>query len=186
VEPRTAMEIGRFARLHEGALAGGARDSLSQARPEECPMLRSSPDRGPEKEDTMRSYDVQEIELAVPARRAFELLADPKRLPRWTDAFAAADHGSATLRTAAGEVVIGLETRARADTGTVDWRMTFPDGSVGWAHSRLVELSGDRCVYTFVLHAPPGPLEAVEGALEAQRATLTRELRRLKELVEHR
>lgn len=132
----------------------------------------------------MRTYDVQEIELGVPARHLFEVLADPRWLPHWTDAFAAASHGSATLRTPAGEVAIGLETRAFAEPGTVDWRMTFPDGSVGWAHSRVVELPGDRCLYTFVLHAPPVPLEAIEGALEAQRVTLARELKRLKELVE--
>jgi hypothetical protein len=132
----------------------------------------------------MKTYDVQEIELEVPARRAFEWVADPRRLPRWTDAFVTADDRAATLRAPGGEVAIGLETHARTDAGTVDWKMTFPDGSVGWAHSRVVELTRERCLYAFVLHAPPVPLEAVEGALEAQRVTLARELRRLKELVE--
>ena len=37
----------------------------------------------------------------------------------------------------------------------------------------------------FVLHAPPAPLEAAEGALDVQRATLARELHRLKRLLEH-
>ena len=132
----------------------------------------------------MKSYDVQEIELEVPARSAFAVLADPRCLPRWTDAFVTADHASATMRTPRGGVAIGLETRTQPDAGTVDWKMTFPDGGVGWAHSRVVDLTDDRCLYTFVLHAPPVPLEAIEGALEAQRVTLARELRRLKELVE--
>jgi len=132
----------------------------------------------------MKSYDVQEIELRAPVRSAFGIISDPRRLPHWTDAFVAADHDSATLRTPGGETAIGLETHARADAGTVDWKLTFPDGSVAWAHSRVVDLARGRCLYTFVLHAPPVPLEAIEGALEAQRATLARELVRLKTLVE--
>jgi hypothetical protein len=132
----------------------------------------------------MKTYDVQEVELAVSARRAFERIADPKQLPHWAEAFASADRASAVLRTPSGPVSIGLTVEARQDTGTVDWKLTFPDGSVGHAHSRVVELASERCVYTFVLHAPPVPLEAIEGALEAQRATLRRELARLKELVE--
>ena len=132
----------------------------------------------------MKRYDVQEIELGVPAARAFDVLADPAQLPRWTDAFASADGESATLRTPNGTVGIGLRVQAEPASGTVDWRMVFPDGSTGWAHSRVVPLSEERCVFTFVLHAPPVPLEAVEGALEAQRVTLARELRRLKDLLE--
>ena len=132
----------------------------------------------------MKSYDVQEIELRVPARSAFETIADPRRLPHWTEAFVSADHESATLRTPGGEVAIALETHARVEAGTVDWKMTFPDRNVGWAHSRVVELSAGRCLYTFVLHAPPVALEAIEGALEAQRATLARELLRLKKVME--
>ena len=133
----------------------------------------------------MKTHDVQDVEIAVPAARAFELLADPAGLPRWTDAFASAGHGSAVLRTPAGSVAIGFEVVARPETGTVDWNMTFPDGAVARAHSRVVPLAADRCVYTFVLHAPPVALEAVEGALEAQRVTLARELLRLKSLLEH-
>ena len=132
----------------------------------------------------MKTYDVQEIEIAVPARRAFEWIADPARLPGWTNAFESADHRSAVIRTAKGPLEIGLEVRAVQAVGTVDWTMKFPDGSVGRAHSRVVELADERCVYTFVLHAPPGPLEAIEGALEAQRVTLAGELERLKRQLE--
>ena len=132
----------------------------------------------------MKTYDVQQIELAVPATRAYELIADPVRLPSWTRAFARADHRSAVMRMPGGEVPIGLETVAHAAAGTVDWRMRFPDGSEGWAHSRVVPLAAERCVYSFVLHAPPLPLEAIEGALEQQRATLAEELKQLKRLLE--
>jgi hypothetical protein len=40
------------------------------------------------------------------------------------------------------------------------------------------------CVYSFVLHARPVPLEQVEGNLEAQRETLRTELLTLKSLME--
>jgi hypothetical protein len=43
---------------------------------------------------------------------------------------------------------------------------------------------GSGSIYCFVLMAPPVPLEAIEGALEAQRKTLAAELARLKEILE--
>ena len=132
----------------------------------------------------MKYYDVQEVEIAVPARRAFEWISDPARLPDWTTAFGSADHRSAVLKTPKGPLRIGLEVQALPAAGTVDWTMRFPDGTVGRAHSRVVELADDRCVYAFVLHAPPVPLEAIEGALETQRVTLAQELERLKRLLE--
>ena len=134
----------------------------------------------------MRTYDVQAIELGVASARAFQMLADPAQLPRWTQAFASADRESAILRTPNGSLRIGLLVQAQPACGTVDWRMSFPDGTTGWAHSRVVPLAEERCVYTFVLHAPPVPLEAIEGAIGAQRLTLARELQRLKELLESR
>lgn len=134
----------------------------------------------------VKTYDVQEIEILVAAPRAFELIADPRQLPRWASGFVSADRGSALMRTPKGDVTIELRVESDSTRGTVDWKMGFPDGSVGWAHSRVVELDPDRCVYAFVLHAPPVPLEAIEGALEAQRVTLARELRRLKQLLEDR
>jgi len=134
----------------------------------------------------MKLYDIQQIALAVPAQRAFAVIADPRRLPDWAEAFAAADTSSAIMRTPNGEVRVGLSIAASPAAGTVDWTMHFPDGGVGRAHSRVVELASDRCVYTFVLHAPPAPLEAIEGALEAQSTALARELVRLKALVEGR
>ena len=133
----------------------------------------------------MKTYDVQEIEIGAPAASVHELVADPAQLPRWTDAFESVHGSSASMRTPHGRVDVGLRVAADPSRGTVDWMMTFPDGTVGWAHSRVVPLAPDRCVYTFVLHAPPVPLEAIEGALEVQRATLARELVRLRRLLEH-
>ena len=88
------------------------------------------------------------------------------------------------MRTPNGEIEIGLVVQASEEQGTVDWLMTFPDGSVATAFSRVVELDPQSCVFTFVLTPPPVPLEQLEGALEAQSRTLVEELRNLKRILE--
>lgn len=128
----------------------------------------------------MKDFDVQTVELEAPFGAAFRYVADPRRLPEWTHAFRSVANGRATLTTTKGAVDVGLEVRASQETGTVDWIMTFPDGSVGRAFSRLVE-RGDRTLFSFVLLAPPLPLEQVEGALAEQSRTLREELRALQE-----
>src|SRR5262245_54713464 len=113
--------------------------------------MKGGPGGHDRRERAMKTYDVQEIEIDVPAETAFDLISNPSQLPRWTDAFQSADAQGATLRTPEGEVSIGLEVEASSNRGVVDWKMSFPDGSTGWAHSRVVPLSEGRCVYTFVL-----------------------------------
>jgi hypothetical protein len=129
----------------------------------------------------MRDFDVQTVELKGPFERAFRYLADPRNLPEWTHAFRSVDNGRATLATPRGSVVVGLEVRAAIESGTVDWFMTFPDGSVGRAFSRLTPLDHARVLYSFVLLAPPVPLEQVEGALAEQAKVLRQELTALQE-----
>jgi hypothetical protein len=73
---------------------------------------------------------------------------------------------------------------ADRERGTVDWQLTFPDGTVGLAQSRVTDTTRGTCIYSFVLHAPPVALEQLEGALDAQRAILTTELATLKALME--
>lgn len=138
----------------------------------------------PFEETTMRMFDVQGIEIHATRGRVFEFLRNPANLPQWAHAFASAEDGRARIETPAGAVEVRLGVSADADTGTVDWRLTFPDGSVGLAQSRVTETTRDTCIYSFVLHAPPLALEQVEGALEAQRATLRSELATLKSLME--
>jgi hypothetical protein len=123
----------------------------------------------------MRDFEVQTVVLPVGFEAAFEYISDPQKLPAWTHAFQSVAGGRATLDTPRGSVEISLEVQAQRGSGTVDWLMTFPDGSVGRAYSRLVE-RGDRTLYSFLLLAPPVPLEQVEGALEEQARVLAREL----------
>lgn len=132
----------------------------------------------------MRMFDVQGIEIVAKRARVFEFLREPSNLPQWAHAFVSAEGGRARLETPTGTVDVGLGVSADAETGTVDWRLAFSDGSVGVAHSRITDTTRGTCIYTFVLHAPPVALEHVEGALEAQRALLQSELETLKSLME--
>jgi hypothetical protein len=134
----------------------------------------------------MDIFDVQGIEIRVPRVAVFEFLREPRNLLQWARAFTSVEDGKAKLETPAGSVQVGLTVSASPETGTVDWRLDFPDGSVGLAQSRVTETTRGTCIYSFVLHAPPVALEQVEGALEAQRATLRSELATLKSLMERR
>src|SRR5262249_14308960 len=123
-------------------------------------------------------------EINAPADTVFQFVSNPRNLPQWAHAFQAADEDQARLVTPAGTIDIELRTVAASSAGTIDWQLTFPDGSVGLAHSRVTGTSRETSIYSFVLHAPPVPLERLEGALDAQRATLEKELSTLKTLIE--
>jgi hypothetical protein len=133
----------------------------------------------------MKRYDLQGVPLDVAAHAAFAYIADPTNLPAWTHAFAAVTGRRAVLRTPAGEVEVGLEVVAAPAHGTVDWILTFPDGSRATAFSRVVPLDERRCAYSFVLTVPPTQLEALEGVLEAQARTLAQELATLRGILNH-
>jgi len=130
-------------------------------------------------ETLMQTFDVQSISINAPLDVVFAYISQPENLPQWTHAFARADARSALLRTPQGEVEITLETLVSQAAGSVDWRMTYPDGSVGMAYSRVVP-DGPSVIYSFTLMAPPLPLEELEGALNAQSAILAGELKILK------
>ena len=132
----------------------------------------------------MRMFDVQGIEIVATRAKVFEFLKEPGNLPQWAHAFVSAEEGRARLETPAGAVDVGLDVSADAEAGTVDWRLAFPDGTIGVAQSRVTETSRGTSIYSFVLHAPPIALKQVEGALEAQRALLQSELATLKSLME--
>lgn len=132
----------------------------------------------------MKNFDIQGIDLNVQKNKAFTFIAEPKNLPKWTNAFASVTKGKAVMRPPGGELNIDLEVQASAEHGSVDWRMTFPDHSVATAFSRIVEADKDRSVYSFILMPPPVALEELEGALEAQSQILGQELKKLKELLE--
>ena len=131
----------------------------------------------------MLPFDVQFVALNAPADVAFRFIADPTHLPRWTHAFKQAEHGRAVMETPRGAAEIGLCVSASESAGTVDWEMTFPDGSVATACSRIVPNGLRSSIYTFVLKAPPVPQELVEGTLGQQRRILAEELATLQALL---
>ena len=132
----------------------------------------------------MRLFDVQGVEIRAVRERIFDFLRDPRNLPKWARAFQSADRERARLETPTGAVEIGLRTVADPKAGTVDWRLEFPDRSIALAQSRVTPTTRGSCIYSFVLHAPPVPLEQIEGALDQQSATLREELSALKSLLE--
>lgn len=138
----------------------------------------------PEERATMDLFDVQGIEINAPREHVFEFVRNPANLPHWARAFSSVDDDRARLETPSGAVTVRLDVLADEECGTVDWRMEFPDGTVGIAQSRVTDTIRSTCIYSFVLHAPPVALEQVEGALAAQRVTLQSELATLKDLME--
>ena len=60
----------------------------------------------------------------------------------------------------------------------------MPDGSVGHAYSRVTGDGKNASIFSFVLMAPPVPLERLEGALAEQMKTLSSELKNLKGIIE--
>jgi hypothetical protein len=132
---------------------------------------------------TVKTFDVQSIELRTEFKKAFAYIADPKNLPHWTSAFKEADEKTALLVTPKGELKIGLATVSN-ESGTIDWHMKMPDGTIGKAFSRLTELPDGNVLYCFVLLAPPVPIEQVEGTLIEQKKLLANELNNLKRILE--
>lgn len=128
----------------------------------------------------MKNFDVQSVAIACAAGVVFDFVSKPANLPKWTNAFQRADDMTADLVTPAGVAAISLRTVADAARGTIDWYLGFPDGSEGVAFSRVTPNGPGGAVYSFVLMAPPVPLEALEGALSAQIDILAKELIELK------
>lgn len=124
----------------------------------------------------IKNHDVQSINLATSTEKAFDYIANPTNLDKWTGAFKEADNTSALLVTPNGELKIGLKTKTNKELGTIDWYMTMPDGSIGVAYSRVTAGPDDKAIYTFTLIAPPVPLEQIEGTLNAQIGQLKEEL----------
>jgi Polyketide cyclase / dehydrase and lipid transport len=127
----------------------------------------------------VKTFDVQTIEINAPFDRVFDYVADAQRLPEWTNAFKSISSGRAVMETAPGLVEIELAVHAARSQGTVDWIMTFPDGSVARAYSRAIVADKERSLFSFILMAPPVPLEQLEGAFEAQSHILQEELAKL-------
>lgn len=164
------------------AVAAGASQSSAAAPLSEKPAGNPAA----KEEHPVTIHDVQSIEIAASRAHVFAFVARPENLPLWAKAFRRADAETADFASPEGSVPIRLETIISQEQGTIDWRMTFPDGAVGVAFSRVTPAGANRSVYSFVLMAPPVAQEALEGALEAQKIILAGELKSLKTVIEGR
>ena len=131
----------------------------------------------------IKNHDVQSINLNTSTEEAFSYIANPSNLPKWTGAFKEVGDNTALLITPNGELKIGLEIKANKELGTVDWYMTMPDQSVSVAYSRVTTGPDGKAIYSFVLVAPPVPLEEIEGTLTAQIGQLKEELEELQNIL---
>lgn len=131
------------------------------------------------------NFDVQTIGINADFDTVFDFYADPRNLPLWTNAFSEADDTSATMVTPKGSLKIRMENVISKASGVVDTYMTMPDGFVARALSRIMENEpGKSCILSFVLFAPPVPLEELEGTFEEQKKILWEELLKLKGILE--
>jgi hypothetical protein len=132
----------------------------------------------------MRVHEVRSIEIEASYDDVFSFIADPSNLPTWAQAFESVSGSRARLRTPNGVADIEISVTSSLESGTIDWTLTFPDQTVAVAQSRVTRAQASRVVYTFVLNAPPVPLEEIEGALSEQVHTLESELVQLKKVIE--
>ncbi|MDN5216356.1 SRPBCC family protein [Fulvivirgaceae bacterium BMA12] len=133
-----------------------------------------------------KNFDVQSIAINANPDQVFEFIAEPTNVPKWAIGFSAVDGETAMMETPNGKMKIGMKMYANSELRTVDTVMTMPDGSIGKAFSRITENdNGESAVFTFVLMAPPVPLEEMEGTLEEQKKQLKEELQLLKKIIEN-
>jgi hypothetical protein len=127
----------------------------------------------------MKTFDVQTVEINAQFDKTFNYIAEADNLTQWTSAFKSVSEGHALMQTPSGSIEVALIVNASSKQGTIDWVMTFPDGTVATAYSRVVEAGNQKSIYSFLLLPPPVPLEQLEGALEEQAQSLREELTRL-------
>ena len=131
------------------------------------------------------NFDVQSIAINANPGKVFDFIAEPTNVPKWAKGFSEVDGVSALMETPNGKMKIGMEMQCDYGRGTIDTIMTMPDGSIGKAFSRVVENNGgDSSIFSFVLLAPPVPLEKIEGTLAEQKKQLAEELVLLKSILE--
>jgi hypothetical protein len=130
-----------------------------------------------------KRFHVEAVEISVPLEIAFAYISGLQNLPSWTHAFKQVGSGKGLMQTPAGSIEVGIEVKASQQFGTIDWFMTMPDGTVAAAFSRVTPLGKQRTAYSFVLLAPPVPLEQLEGSLNQQVVTLRQELAKLTDIL---
>ncbi len=126
-------------------------------------------------------HDTQTIAIEARPEHTFDFLAEPSNLPRWAAGFAKAirpENDGYCVTTPQGDVQMKLVTDPKSRV--IDFHISPAPGKTSIAHSRVLPLDGGS-LYVFTQEQAPGMPDAL---FEAQVATLGRELRLLKSLLE--
>ena len=117
--------------------------------------------------------DTQSISIEASPARVFQIVADPRNLPRWAVGFARSvrqENGRWYVQTGGGEVPLRMETDATR--GIVDFWLSVAPGREILAASRVVA-RGPASEYTFTqFRAPDMPAEAFAKNVSAVRHVL--------------
>jgi len=132
---------------------------------------------------TMKTFILEGISIDRPFADVFRFVSDRQTLPLWTKAFKKVTPTGALYETPEGNVQIGLEVNSNREAGSVDWVMTFPDGDVERAYSRVIAENPRRTNVQFFL-APKVPAEKLAGAIEQFSAVIREEFAVLRATLE--
>lgn len=131
----------------------------------------------------MKNFEVLCIGINCDYKKAFGYISKSENLPLWTNQFVRTKGNSATFDTFIGIVDVTFETYVNEQAGTIDWKITFPDGNSGMAYSRLTRnIVGVIYAFNFIL--PPLQEDDLKKAHSGQRTNIENELSKLKTLLE--
>jgi hypothetical protein len=116
--------------------------------------------------------------LEAPKERVFGFLSQIDNLPHWATEFAREltyEDGKAKVVNGLGELYFSIE--ADPGTGVIDMYAGPTEDELSLFPTRVVELPGGRCAYTFTMFQSPG---APDDLFEAQYASLLREFENIR------
>lgn len=125
----------------------------------------------------MKSRTVTTV-LPAPRDEVFAYLSDIDNLPRWASEFARElkyEDGHAKVVNGLGEFFFSIE--ADAATGVIDMYAGPTRDELGLFPTRVIELPGDACAYSFTMFQSPGMPDEL---FESQHGSLLREFENIR------
>ncbi|MBD3906904.1 hypothetical protein NAL32_19620 [Chryseobacterium sp. Ch-15] len=132
----------------------------------------------------IQNFKVLSIRINTDYETAFKYLTDNSKLPEWTNQFVEVDGNKAKFDTFNGIIDVEFETISSVESGTIDWKLTLPDGSIGFAYSRLTR-NIEGVIYAFNFIIPFMDAEELEKAVAKQIDNIHNELSKLKKALEN-
>lgn len=131
----------------------------------------------------VKNFEVLSIGINCDYKKAFDYVANPDNLPKWTNQFVKVNQNSASFNMFNDVVEVTFETYANEELGTIDWKITFPDGNSGMAYSRLTR-NIEGVIYAFNFILPPLQEDDLKRAYATQKDNIENEIHKLKTLLE--